>query len=349
MKKCGWCSRRHPDDAITCLCNTPYPFGPASRAVMILAAQLGGYTPGNDISTWQESPQIPGDIDFDRMAARSAFVFIKRSQSKRPDADGARNYRRARGKLRRGAYVYLDWSMPLVDQVDYFFSTFERVDGLGELPIVLDFEEWENAPAPGSARAQLREAIERAEYHMAQWGMSKRVILYTSPGYWAVFGSRDVWWAEHCDLWIAHYYVVHPSIPLPWVDWRFWQYSDKGNGPLHGVESLQIDMDHFNGDLVEFVRYALPLPGSEPPPPPEGSEIMQKYQVIGTDGLNLRVAPRKSAESKAVWPYLGELTGTGQVSEGLGGIECWVQVLHPVFGPLWAAFVYNGKRYLNAL
>jgi GH25 family lysozyme M1 (1,4-beta-N-acetylmuramidase) len=358
MKKCGWCSRKYEDDGILkCVCGWYFLSQDEIELASInhaLAELYGDKTPCNDISRWQRTPTGP-QHDFRKMATKSRGCWIKRTQANFEDRDGDSNAAGALGIIARGYYVYLDWSMPFVAQIDYFFSQFLNLADVGELPVVLDYEEWTNAPQPGTARAQLRAAIERTEYHLNRLGykFARKILLYTSPGYWAYFGSSDRWWADHCDLYIAHYGVSTPAIPPPWTfhvvhQWGF------GNGPDHGVQSLEIDMDDFNGGETAFNAYALPLPGSTPPPEPPPSEVVmrskciQPWQYFRSDhyATNATLIPGPGMNGYLV-VLRDEIVETNEppwLGPRAGG-DVWIHVKnsHNEFG--WIATNYAGTIY----
>lgn len=300
-----------------------------------------------DISSWQEHPNIPGDVDFRKMATLAQAVIIKRSQSTRTDPDGARFYANSKGIIRRGAYHYLDWDSDPIEQVDHFWGLIK--DDIGEIPPSLDFEERNGAPEAGAARNFLRAAIERIFYHLRSVGwdvLNRPPMLYTGPSYWAEFGSADLWWLC-CDLWIANYGATKPQIPRPWYTCRLWQ-DGFADGTAHGVESKEIDHNIYMGQ--DFYAWSLPLPcAPDPESEPPSEEIMQKYQVVNTSGLNLRSEPTILSSVVTVWPYLGTLTATGATHSNKSGTDAWVQVQHATLGPLWAAWVYNGKKYLQPI
>lgn len=357
MKKCGYCSRLHPGNAVTCPCGSSTAFGPRNQTIFNLMHRTAAaeFVAGNDISTWQESPAIPGDIDFDRMASLSKFVIIKRSQATFPDADGQRNYERSLGKLRRGPYHYYDWTKTAYDQTDYLWSLIR--DNLGELPPSQDFEEWNGAPSdPGTARLFFKMCIERIRYHLGGVGWDLRLrpnLLYSSPGYIEYWFSDDPWWAQNADLWLAHYYVTSPTIPLPWRSWRFWQWNDKGDGLAHGVESKQIDMDWFAGSLEDFERYALPLPGSTPPPEPPPSEVLMRSKCIqpwqyfrsdhyATSGT-LIPGPGMNGYRVILRDEITEVIGLWQGSRTGGDVWYQVREQHGEVG--WIAAYYGNTSY----
>ncbi len=77
-------------------------------------------------------------------------------------------------------------------------------------------------------------------------------------------------------------------IPKPWPkdEWLFWQFTDNGDGSLYGVESKNIDLNYFNGDLAAFrARFDLsdtPLPDPLPP---------SKFYRVTVSSLKVREGP----------------------------------------------------------
>ena len=83
--------------------------------------------------------------------------------------------------------------------------------------------------------------------------------------------------------------MTQPLVPRPWTtnEWLFWQFTASGDGPAYGVESLEIDLNYFNGDAQGFAqRFGVPVPPDPTPPDPIGT----RYRVnAGT--LNVREGP----------------------------------------------------------
>src|SRR3989304_316015 len=77
-------------------------------------------------------------------------------------------------------------------------------------------------------------------------------------------------------LWIANYGVTKPLVPKPWTEWTFWQFTDKGDGSIYGVESKNIDLNYFNGDLASFRQRF----GLRESPPSEPVPVSKKFRVI---------------------------------------------------------------------
>ena len=238
-------------------------------------------TLGVDISTWQDSPLITGHIKFDVMKLEGVeFVFVKSSQAAFTDPDFPLNWQAAKAAgLLRGAYHYFDWSKPALEQARYFSALLK--DDPGELPPVVDYECRKNVPSAGTARLALRTFLEEFKR------LSGRTpILYTSPGYWAEFGSADGYWLQY-SLWIAHYYVSKPTVPKPWTGWTFWQYTDKGDGLAYGVETKQLDMNVFDGNVDSLHQFAgVTIPLIPPPPKDWRWSVTDFLQGLGYCGPN---------------------------------------------------------------
>lgn len=213
---------------------------------------------GCDISHWN------GDVDFAKMkAAGASFVIIKASQSGWEDMHFRRYWKAAKeAGLLRGAYHYLDWTRPVLDQAHFFVSVL--MDDPGELPPVLDFEERHNIPARNPAWSAATIFLKTVEL-----ALKVKPMLYSSPGFLAEYGptagGEQPW-----PLWIAHYGVATPTLPIGWKRWEFWQYTAKGDGKLYGCESKNVDLNYFNGTV---------------------EELLQKYgkqEEPGDDGVDLR-------------------------------------------------------------
>ncbi len=199
---------------------------------------------GCDVSHWQ------GDVNFDDMrAAGACFVILKASQANWTDRRFAENYQAAKqAGLLVGMYHYLDWSMPAAQQARYFAALVK--DYPPDLEPVIDFEERKNAPSRQMAAVALNVFVETIEMLTG-----KVCMIYTSPGYWNEYGNPLEVWKKY-PLWIAHYGVAKPTVPKPWDNWLFWQYTERGNGKQYGVSSKQIDLNWFNGTAKQlYERY----------------------------------------------------------------------------------------------
>ena len=231
-------------------------------------------TLGFDISFWQDNNSTPQMVDFYKAKTNGIrYVFIKASQANFLDQDFVMNWSSAKqAGLLRGAYHFLVWNVPVKTQADYFVSVL-RSDP-GELPPVLDFESRTNAPTKAVAARAAKEFMDIVER-----GLGKKPILYTSPGFWREFGGTEPYWRDY-PLWIAHYTsAAAPTVPAPWTGFTFWQYTSHGDGRKYGTESLNVDLNWFNGTEQELYAFAGQTPGPEPTEPTleEKVDILWKW------------------------------------------------------------------------
>ena len=199
---------------------------------------------GIDISKWD------GTWDAARSkSAGAAFVFIKASQATKTDPLFTVNWQKAKDAgLLRGAFHYLDTSLPGRDQADYFANLI--ASDRGELPPVVDFEEISPNLTAARATAQLRDFVTQLKSH------GYTPTIYTSASYWQGYGDKNSEWA-HYPLWLADYNnTVSPAAPAPWTQWTFWQDSTKGSGETYGTESYGVDTNRYTGTAEELLAFA---------------------------------------------------------------------------------------------
>jgi GH25 family lysozyme M1 (1,4-beta-N-acetylmuramidase)/uncharacterized protein YraI len=199
---------------------------------------------GLDISKW--------DGIWDPRKSKSAgmqFAFIKASQATFADPMFATNWQKAKDAgLIRGAYHFLDYTRPAVDQANFFADLLDRDPG--ELPPAFDFEQKRPDNNTALARSYARDFVERVK------ARSYKPIIYTGPAFWSEYGEKTAYWAGF-PLWIAHYTTaVGPTVPDPWMRWVFWQFSVKGQGELFGTQSLSVDVNRFDGSMDDLLVFA---------------------------------------------------------------------------------------------
>jgi len=215
---------------------------------------------GIDISKW--------DGTWDAIKAKQAgatYVFIKASQATSTDPQFLDNWQKAKDAgLLRGAYHYLDYTKPGIDQANYFADLLKNDPG--ELPPVIDYELRRTDNYPSAALGFLRDCLDQLvkRSELFEDAAIKRPMIYISPGFWTEYGdlTKSDYWIQF-PLWIAHWTTSStPLIPPPWTMWQFWQFSEKGPGEAFGSESLTMDMNRFNGtldELMEFTGIRIPL------------------------------------------------------------------------------------------
>jgi lysozyme len=198
---------------------------------------------GIDVSAYQ------GFIDWDKAkSAGCAFAFIRAHYQNGKDVHFDRNWVEAkRVGIARGAYGWVIPGKNQTQQADLFINYLG--DDLGELAPACDFEEFGGKPT----YAELRTFIERVEVR------TKRLpYIYTSPGFWSgVATYANQTWASKYPLWVAHWTSAsNPIVKAPFSNWTFWQYSSSGNrmASTYGAGGFDLDLNKFNGDVVDFEK-----------------------------------------------------------------------------------------------
>jgi lysozyme len=275
---------------------------------------------GPDVSMYQDAPTTPQQINFEKMRGAGAqFVIIRVGQNAWVDPDFQWNYIEAKkAGLPRGAYFYYDSRVTPESQAALFLSL---VDGnYPELGIWLDLEEKYNGAYRGWANWKRCLDILKAR--------APRVGIYTGPSYWKEnrpLGATYLNYFKSFPLWIANYEVLQPIIPAPWApdECVFWQYGTPSIGPEYGVESIEIDMNYFNGDAAAFASY-FGLGSAVLPPVviPPGEQMATSYKV-NTAKLQIRNGPGLSYSDIGDL-FMGDII---QVAETLGGWHRFTHIL----------------------
>ena len=202
-----------------------------------------------DISFWQDDPTTPRGIGFTVMRKQSPAVIIRAGQNNWVDNEFAISWKAARDAgLLRSSYWFFDSRADPKRQAELWMDALGN--DLGELPLWCDFEELYHGAFVGWKHWYT--FIERLKV----LAPNKQIGIYTGFYYWldhtsdAPKVSKDYF--KQYPLWIARYNATEPLIPYPWTDWTLWQYTDNGNGAQYGVESGNIDLNYFNGDMDKF-------------------------------------------------------------------------------------------------
>lgn len=243
---------------------------------------------GIDVSVWQDDNSTAQQMNFVKAKQAGAnFVFIKASERGGVDPDFIYNWQAAKeAGLPRGAYHFLRWDLSGLMQARVFCALLK--DDPGELPPVADFEApIKNGIYPSnSLLAQFLEVVESE--------LGRVPMIYTSPGFWNSYGkiknsnSFDQKWIYY-PLWLAHYTSAeNPMMIEPWKsagkNWTFWQYSSAGDGAKFGAESNYIDLNRFNGDVIDLQKLmgedVIEPPVTPPVTPPSSDYYVERLSNI---------------------------------------------------------------------
>jgi GH25 family lysozyme M1 (1,4-beta-N-acetylmuramidase) len=210
---------------------------------------------GIDVSRYQ------GNMDWAK--AKSAgvnFAFIKLTEgtaatNRIKDVQFDRNWAGSKqAGIYRGAYHFYNAWLDPIAQADWFA---DNMPSDWDLPPVADVEDRRGASA--TENVDVRKFLLRVEERLGV-----KPIVYTAPGYWnSVVGYQS--WAKDYDLWVAHWLVSSPQLPLGWNTWKFWQYDVIYGGGELGSQSDRLDVDNFNGSRIDLEEYVAQFKDPEPP------------------------------------------------------------------------------------
>lgn len=238
-----------------------------------------------DISFWQDSDKIPGTVDFTKMLSSGIVgVVIRAGQGAGKDIKFDLYWTNAKvAGIPRGSYWFYDSRVEPKHQANVFFLCFKG--DFPELGLWCDYEENYNGAYKGWKNFKIFiEELKRLTSNLL-------IGVYTGPDYWknnSPLTTTELSYFRQYPLWIAHYGVITPTVPEPWMTYLFWQFTSKGDGTAAGVESLNIDLEVFNGSKDRFRQFF-----NLPPVviPPETGDNMTTILQVNTTGLNGRSSP----------------------------------------------------------
>lgn len=280
------------------------------------------YIIGPDISFYQDDPETPQGVNFTKMRESALFIIVRAGQNLWGDRDFKANWTGAKAAgLPRGAYWFYDSRIDPKQQAEKWASMFEG--DFGELPLFGDFED--NYGGPYKGWKHWYDFLERFKQLIPA---GKEIGVYTGYYYWLEntvatgIPTASLNYFKQYPLWIAAYNPTSPNIPKPWDNWTLWQYTDNGDGPKYGVESLNIDLNYFNGDQAAFEkRFSLVLgPAPKPTPPGKNYRVTVtslkvrtgpglSYDQLGSVKLN-EVVERLESNADETWHKIRKLDGS---------------------------------------
>ncbi|WP_019680854.1 GH25 family lysozyme [Ruminococcus flavefaciens] len=195
---------------------------------------------GVDVSNYQ------GDINWQELEAQNvSFAFIKATEgSGHTDESVRRNLDRAAGTgIKVSAYHFFSFDSAGETQADNFISSVMK-DEI-DMPPVIDIEYYgdkrRHKPSQEETEAILRPLLERLEAH---YGV-KPIIYSTLPVYFRYIRKNF----SDYPLWIRSV-NCEPDL----INWKFWQYSDKGTLTGYDGDEEHIDLNVYNGTAEDFSR-----------------------------------------------------------------------------------------------
>lgn len=194
---------------------------------------------GVDVSNYQ------GLIDWDKLEEQNvAFAFIKATEgSGHIDESARRNLERAsKTSIKKSAYHFFSFDSPGETQAENYIS----VVGADEIdmPPVVDIEYYadkkSNKPTKEETEQILRPLLEKLEEY---YGV-KPIIYTTLPVYFRYVKENF----SDYPLWIRNV-NFEPDL----MNWKFWQYCDKGELYGYKGEEKYIDLNVYNGTIEQFL------------------------------------------------------------------------------------------------
>ena len=243
---------------------------------------------GPDVSFYQDDPQTPQGINFIKMRqAGAGYIIIRAGQNLWGDRDFKANWRESKAAgMPRGSYWFYDSRADPKKQAELWVSQFDG--DFGELPLWCDFED--NYGGSFKGWKNWYNFMERLKTLVPD----KELGVYTAYYYWlenmAGVPTASVNYFKQYPLWIANYGTTTPLVPKPWIadEWTLWQFTDNGDGALYGVESGNIDLNYFNGDLAALkARFNL---SDTPIPDPDPTPVSKRFRVT-VPSLKVRKEP----------------------------------------------------------
>lgn len=194
---------------------------------------------GVDVSNYQ------GLIDWDKLEEQNvAFAFIKATEgSGHIDESARRNLERAsKTSIKKSAYHFFSFDSPGETQAENYIS----VVGADEIdmPPVVDIEYYadkkSNKPTKEETEQILRPLLEKLE----EYYEVKPIIYTTLPVYFRYVKENF----SDYPLWIRNV-NFEPDL----MNWKFWQYCDKGELYGYKGEEKYIDLNVYNGTIEQFL------------------------------------------------------------------------------------------------
>ena len=167
------------------------------------------------------------------------------------------------------------------DQMDFYLSTLDPVKGER---VVIDYEE------DGCTLDDLHEAVQT----LKDVGKNLQITVYSGHLLKEQLnGSCDEYLKANTDLWLAQYTSGNPSWSTGTYEYySLWQYSETGEIP--GIDDAYVDLNNFNGNDQNFIRWISPAgqkpPKPEPPKPqPEPAEGIVRVAITSPKGVFVKV------------------------------------------------------------
>ncbi len=190
----------------------------------------------------------------------------------------------------------------------------------GSLYPVIDLEESGGLTKTG-LETWLKKAID--EFTRASFGV--KPMIYSSRYFLNTYLPASSWMLSY-PYWHAQYTTdSQPTLPNGWKNWRFWQYTNKGDGKAYGAQSTYIDLNRYCGNWQDFLtEFKIGVPQTPPEQPPQQVYLpnVMSMQVKGdVSALNVRIGPGTQYEDVGnMYP------GDKFEADLFSGRDCWARI-----------------------
>lgn len=217
---------------------------------------------GIDVSKWQPN------LDWNKASTRAKFGICRAGSIDNvtgicyTDYEFNRNSSIAPGIMPTGYYWYLRPNWSINRQADFFSSLLINVKR--HFPPAVDVEAPPDTWGRNITPKEYADILASFFFRLMNNLSIPKLLIYSRVSYWDTYIEHRDGWSVH-DLWISRFNPLLSSpwsdgkyVPRDWRTYKFWQYTNKGDGLSYGTtpSSLQIDLNKFNGTLDELYAYA---------------------------------------------------------------------------------------------
>ena len=226
-------------------------------------------------------------------------------------------------KVPFGSFHYWRVTHSAEGQADYY----REKSGITNFPPIIDVEKYFNIGYYSRYinSRKLRVCIERVKENFNV----KRPMIYTSASHWLeLTGNADF---TDCDLWVANYGRVTPSIPKPWKVYKVWQYTDR--------YASRYDANWFNGNEEDLAKFT--GGNFQPISPPDIPYYLGRILEVKVNAVRVRSGPStayRQVEQVKLGDYPIELEQVVKSSREVWARIGWNQ---------WVAKKYNGNTFIT--
>jgi GH25 family lysozyme M1 (1,4-beta-N-acetylmuramidase) len=315
-----------------------------------------------DVSFWQDDNSTQQKINFQQMRGEGAVGTILRGgQNTWIDSDFQDYKNTSKGVLPRGYYWFYDSRSDPLKQAVLWQSAIGN--DYPELGLWFDFEESYHGQYSGEK--YWKEFVLAME---AFYPNIKTKGIYTARWWWDAQTVKDhAFWSKY-PLWVAQYGVRQEDVVLPrsWAgkEALLWQFTAHGDGIKYGVESLNIDLNLFNGGIEKYKSFfGLESNPTDPPgePMPDYIELKslsgsnhsirrqtaypQVPHIMGATFSTLLAGTVARVAPTDFYLYASDITYNG-VKQAFAGDKWWKIDSNGETG--WIAEIHKGVKYLSA-